>query len=187
MWQAGLLGGKTIIGALVGAWIAVEAVKSKMGVRVRTGDLLVIPLAVGIVIGRVGCFLTGLSDLTYGNATTLPWGVDFGDGIRRHPTQLYEIAFLILLCGFLYRALKIVSESVWLSGDAFRLFMVAYASWRLAIDFLKPEPRVVGLSVLQWACLGVLVYCWPDVRRIVAGRQVDPDPQPAREVSIPDR
>jgi phosphatidylglycerol---prolipoprotein diacylglyceryl transferase len=36
----------------------------------------------------------GLAGHTDGNPTTLPWGVNFGDGIPRHPTQLYEIAFL---------------------------------------------------------------------------------------------
>jgi len=39
-----------------------------------------VPLAVGIAVGRIGCFLTGLDDHTYGLPTTLPWAVDFGDG-----------------------------------------------------------------------------------------------------------
>ena len=61
--MSGLAGGKTIVGVLIGGWIAVETVKNTLGIRVRTGDLLAIPLSVGIAIGReVGCFLTGLSD-----------------------------------------------------------------------------------------------------------------------------
>ncbi len=166
-WQAGLVGGKTIVGALIGGWIAVEAAKARMGVRIRTGDLLAIPLAVGIAIGRVGCFLTGLPDQTYGTATTLPWGVDFGDGVRRHPTQLYEILFLVALSFVLWRGMKMVSRSVWQTGDVFRLFMISYALWRVGIDFLKPEPRVLGLSLIQWVCLAVVAYCWRDLRRIV--------------------
>jgi prolipoprotein diacylglyceryltransferase len=166
-WHSGLTGGKTIVGALIGGWIAVEAVKAKIGIRVRTGDLLAIPLAAGIAIGRIGCFLTGLSDQTYGNATTLPWGVDFGDGVRRHPTQLYEIVFLLLLCPFLYRGLKAVARSSWQTGDVFRVFTIAYSLWRICIDFLKPEPKILGMSALQWASLGVVAYCWRDLRRIV--------------------
>lgn len=165
-WHAGLAGGKTIVGALIGGWIAVETVKKKMGIRVRTGDLLAIPLSVGIAIGRVGCFLTGLSDQTYGTPTALPWGVDFGDGIRRHPTQLYEIVFLILLCPFLWRGLKQVARLSWQAGDVFRIFMITYSLWRIAIDFLKPEPRIIGMSVIQWACVGVVAYCWRDAVRI---------------------
>ena len=86
------MGGKTIVGALIFGLISVELMKRYIGVRQSTGDLYAIPLALGIAIGRIGCFLTGLSDNTYGTPTTLPWAVNFGDGIPRHPTQLYEIA-----------------------------------------------------------------------------------------------
>jgi prolipoprotein diacylglyceryltransferase len=97
-----LVGGKTIVGALAFGLITVELSKRYIGIRASTGDLYAIPLALGIAIGRIGCFLTGLSDNTYGIPTNLPWGVDFGDGIPRHPTQLYEIIFLLLLIPFLY-------------------------------------------------------------------------------------
>jgi phosphatidylglycerol---prolipoprotein diacylglyceryl transferase len=166
-WHAGLVGGKTIVGALAGGWIAVEAVKARMGVRVRTGDLLAIPLALGIAIGRVGCFLTGLPDQTYGTATLLPWGVDFGDGIRRHPTQLYEIVFLALLCGVLWQGLQAVASNRLQTGDAFRLFIAGYGTWRVAIDFLKPEPRWLGLSLIQWMSAGLVAFCWRDLWRMV--------------------
>lgn len=53
-----------------------------LGIRTSTGDLLALPLAVGITIGRIGCFLTGLSDGTFGRPSSLPWAVDFSDGIR---------------------------------------------------------------------------------------------------------
>jgi len=91
------IGGKTIVGGLLGAWLAVELAKKKLKISYSTGDLYVFPLIVGMCLGRVGCFLTGLDDHTHGLPTSLPWGVDFGDGIHRHPTQLYEIVFLMLL------------------------------------------------------------------------------------------
>ena len=167
-WQAGLAGGKTIVGALVGGWIAVELVKAKLGIRVRTGDLFAIPLAAGIAVGRIGCFLTGLSDQTYGSPTSLPWGIDFGDGLRRHPTQLYEIVFLVLLCVVLWHGLEAVKRSSWQTGDVFRAFMISYSLWRFFIDFLKPEPAFFGLSAIQWTCLAVVAYCWRDFQRLVA-------------------
>ena len=49
------------------------------------------------LIGRIGCFTAGLTEETYGIKTTFFTGIDFGDGIRRHPVTLYEIAFLALL------------------------------------------------------------------------------------------
>jgi phosphatidylglycerol---prolipoprotein diacylglyceryl transferase len=80
-FEAGIwLGGKTIVGGLAGGWIGVEIAKKFHGVRQSTGDLFVFPLIAGIAVGRVGCFLEGLPDHTYGIATNLPWGVDFGDG-----------------------------------------------------------------------------------------------------------
>jgi prolipoprotein diacylglyceryltransferase len=97
-----LAGGKTIVGALIFGLIAVELMKRYIGLQISTGDLYALPLALGIAIGRIGCFLTGISDNTYGTPTTLPWGIDFGDGVRRHPTQLYEIAFLLALIPLLY-------------------------------------------------------------------------------------
>jgi prolipoprotein diacylglyceryltransferase len=98
-----LLAGKTIVGALLGGTIAVELVKKRSGIRRRTGDLFALPLAIGIAIGRIGCFLAGTEDGTYGNPTGLPWGVDLGDGVRRHPVQLYEIAAMLMLAIFLRR------------------------------------------------------------------------------------
>src|SRR5260221_11390397 len=73
------MSGKTIVGALIGGLIAVELAKHILGIKQRTGDLFAVPLCLGIAIGRIGCFLTGLEDHTSGVATSLPWGVNFGD------------------------------------------------------------------------------------------------------------
>lgn len=153
---ATLMGGKTIVGGLLGGTLAVEIVKWFVGERRSTGDLFAVPLCVGIAVGRVGCFLTGLADRTYGSPTTLPWGIDFGDGIRRHPTQLYEIEFVVALGAML----------AWLgarrrlpNGHLFKLFMAAYLGFRFAVDFIKPEPSFGGLSSIQWAsALGAAYY-----------------------------
>jgi prolipoprotein diacylglyceryltransferase len=161
--------GKTIVGGVAGGLIAVELVKKRFGVTSATGDLFAIPLATGIAIGRIGCFLTGLSDQTYGNPTNLPWGVDFGDGVARHPSQLYEIAFLAILILVLFMA----SRRPHVQGDVFKLFMVSYMAWRFLIDFVKPASRVWGVSAIQIVCLPILIYYFRDVVRIVrsAGRR----------------
>jgi phosphatidylglycerol:prolipoprotein diacylglycerol transferase len=158
---AALLGGKTIIGGLIGGLIAVEWIKRRMGETQRTGDLFAVPLAVGIAIGRVGCFLTGLDDGTYGSATSLPWGVDFGDGVRRHPTQLYEVLFCLGLAVFLWRLMR----RPHVQGDAFKVFMVGYMGWRFAVDFVKPGISLAGITTLQWACVAMLVYYARDMVR----------------------
>jgi phosphatidylglycerol:prolipoprotein diacylglycerol transferase len=157
-----LMGGKTIVGGLIGGLLAVETAKRLLGIARRTGDLFAVPLCVGIAIGRIGCFLTGLDDHTSGIATSLPWGVNFGDGITRHPTQLYEIVFTLTLGALLWRRM----QRPFVCGDIFKMFMVAYFAFRLACDFLKPDVRVfVGMSSIQWACVAVLVYYVRDISR----------------------
>lgn len=158
-----LLGGKTIIGGLIGGWITVELMKKYVGIGRSTGDLFAVPLAAGIAIGRIGCFLTGLSDKTYGTPTTLPWGVDFGDGARRHPTQLYEAVFLILLAVVLYRLLRDAEASWRRSGDLFKIFVISYLGLRFVLDFWKPaDPAIfLGMSSLQFASLaGAGIAAW---------------------------
>jgi phosphatidylglycerol:prolipoprotein diacylglycerol transferase len=178
------MGGKTIVGALIFGLISVELFKRYIGVRQSTGDLYAIPLALGIAIGRIGCFLTGLSDNTYGTPTNLPWAIDFGDGIPRHPTQLYEIVFLLLLIPILYKIVILSGaeasrsetsaeskdpyphHSLFLPGDAFKFFMIAYLSFRFLCDFIKPYPRILlGLGGIQWACLLTLLYYSRDIAR----------------------
>jgi len=164
------LGGKSMVGGLIGGVAAVEFMKARLGITRRTGDALVLPLIVGIAIGRVGCFLSGLDDRTFGTATSLPWGVDFGDGLARHPTQLYEIAFLVLLGLALARrrtsplAGTHASTSTstpsrmhastqppahahlraWREGWRFDAFFFAYLGFRFAVDFLKPYEHLAG-------------------------------------------
>lgn len=50
--------GKTIVGGLIGGLIGVETVKKLIGWTRSTGDDFVLPLSVGMMIGRIGCFLT---------------------------------------------------------------------------------------------------------------------------------
>lgn len=157
-----LLGGKTIVGALIGGLLAVECSKTQLGITRRTGDLFVLPACLGIAIGRIGCFLAGPEDHTSGVATSLPWGFNFGDGVTRHPTQLYELIFVLALGLFLW----LPRRSPFLEGDIFKMFMVAYFTFRLFCDFLKPDVRVfLGMSSIQWACLMMLFYYTRDIAR----------------------
>lgn len=147
--------GKTIVGGLIGGWIGVEVAKKRLGVSYATGDAYVFPLLVGMAIGRVGCFLSGLQDDTYGTATMLPWGIDFGDGIHRHPAQLYEIASFLLIGIILW----LRSRRPYPNGYLFRLFMLLYFAMRFLVDMVKPRFNpYLGLSMIQIASLiGVIV------------------------------
>lgn len=174
LWLAGqvtlqsLLSGKSLVGGLLGGLLGVEFAKKLVGEQRSTGDLFVLPLCLGILLGRLGCFFTGLEDHTYGVPTALPWGVDFGDGVRRHPTQLYEAAF-VLLVAVLSLVLRKHERR---SGDLFRRFMVLDLAFRLGVDFLKPDPRPwLGMSAIQWVCVGGLLYYARDLPRLLWPRR----------------
>lgn len=147
----------SIAGALAGGIIAVEFYKGLRGVSGSTGVIWVGPLALGIAVGRWGCLFAGLGDETYGIPTGLPWGVDLGDGVARHPVQVYEsLAMLAFLAVYLV-ALK--RRAAWTRDRAFYLFILFYAAQRFVWEFLKPYPRLIGpLDVFQLLALAMIFY-----------------------------
>jgi phosphatidylglycerol---prolipoprotein diacylglyceryl transferase len=162
-----VLQGQSIVGGLLGGLIGVELGKLYAGVAESTGDRFVTPILVGLIIGRIGCFIAGLADDTYGNPTALPWGVDFGDGVRRHPTQLYDIAFALIALGLLRRFRPRLARE---SGLQFKLMLAGYLLWRLVIDALKPVPYAYpgNLSGIQFICLVALLIYLPMTLRQLA-------------------
>ena len=147
----------SIAGGLAGAIVAVEAFKAARGIGVSTGAIWVGPLALGIAVGRWGCLFAGLPDETFGLPTSLPWGVDLGDGVARHPVQVYEslamLAFLACYLGALAR------RAAWTQGRAFYLFVLFYAAQRFAWEFWKPYPDLLGpLNLFQLLALAMIAY-----------------------------
>lgn len=169
VWHALLAGtpawpGQSLVGGLLGGLLGVEAAKAATGQTASTGDAMVLPIAAGIVLGRVGCLLAGLHDDTFGTPTALPWGLDLGDGVRRHPTQVYEMLFVAALAALLHRHRDALARA---SGLRFKLFLAGYLAWRLAVDGLKPVPAAYagGLSGIQWVCIAGLAAYAPFVAR----------------------
>jgi phosphatidylglycerol---prolipoprotein diacylglyceryl transferase len=156
------MSGQSIVGGLLGGLLGVEIAKKLNGVTVSTGDSFLLPLIAGMAIGRVGCFLAGLHDGTYGNPTALPWAVDFGDGIGRHPTQLYDMVFVLM-----FGALALLARRRWHTkpGLAFKIYLSGYLIWRILVDAIKPVPFDYGggLSGIQVVCLLALLCYLPFV------------------------
>jgi prolipoprotein diacylglyceryltransferase len=158
LWLSGLSGvARSIEGALAGAIVAVELHKWRNGIVGRTAALFALPAAVGIGVGRIGCYLSGIDDFTYGVPTDLPWGHDFGDGILRHPVQLYE-SFAMLAFAVVY-SVALWRRQAWLIANGFALFVLVYAVQRFGIEFLKPYARIaVGLTLFQIVCALMITY-----------------------------
>jgi prolipoprotein diacylglyceryltransferase len=158
LWLSGIGGvARSIEGAIAGGIIAIEVLKWRSGVRGSTGLGFVAPLAAAIAVGRLGCFFAGLDDMTYGGPTSLSWGVDFGDGVPRHPVQLYEAAamaaFFLVFVAFVRRGNPFVLRT------GFYLFVGVYAAQRFAWEFLKPYGTVVGpLNLFHLLSLALIAY-----------------------------
>lgn len=158
LWLTGLPGiGRSILGALAGAIVAIEIYKRCKGIAGSTGLIFVASFPVSVMIGRIGCFLSGITDHTYGTATTLPWGHDFGDGTLRHPVQLYESAAMAMF--LIYAAFVAHKRQPVFMQNGFYLMVAAYAGQRFGLEFLKPYAQVVGpLNLFQLVCAALVAY-----------------------------
>lgn len=158
LWLTGEPGiGRSIVGALAGAIAAVEIFKRIRGIRGSTGLIFVPAFATSVVVGRWGCYVAGLSDQTHGTPTSLPWGHDFGDGVLRHPVQLYES---FAMAAFLIVALALIGRrNAFFMRNGFYLLVLVYAGQRFAWEFLKPYGTVAGpFNLFHLLCAGLVIY-----------------------------
>jgi prolipoprotein diacylglyceryltransferase len=149
--------GRSIVGALAGAIAAIEAFKRIRHIKGSTGLIFVPAFATSVTVGRWGCFFAGLPDETYGTPTTLPWGHDFGDGIARHPVQLYE-SFTMLV--FLVTALTLIGrQNAVFMRNGFYILVLVYGAQRFLWEFLKPYGTLVGpFNLFHFICAGLVIY-----------------------------
>lgn len=163
-WSSWLTDGKTVLGGLLVGYLAVEATKWYLGIRIKTGDAFAIPLAAALCIGRIGCFFGGCC---FGLPTDLPWGVCFhsadGDQLNpRHPTQLYESLFHGLCLVFLVAIKTKPTESnqvtdrffASIRGHHLKLYLLAYLVYRFMTEWIRPEPIFAWhMTAYQIACI----------------------------------
>lgn len=113
-------------------------------------------LAIGHLIGRIGCFLVGDD---YGRPSSLPWAVAFPEGLppvfeRVHPTQLYEAAWLAVLAWLLIRWRRRAVADATVLGR----YLVLAAGFRFVLEFIRVNPEVaLGLTVAQWMSAGLVL------------------------------
>jgi phosphatidylglycerol---prolipoprotein diacylglyceryl transferase len=156
--------GFSMVGGIAGAIMAVEAYKRFTGVSGSTGIVFAAPFAATVAVGRLGCFFSGLADFTYGTPTGVPWAVDFGDGIGRHPVQLYEALamaamFVVLIQRFIAR------DRFWLK-NGFYLTVGWYGLQRFVWEFFKPYATLLGpFNLFHFVCLGLVLYALLMIRR----------------------
>ena len=140
------LHGGLIAGLLVGGWY-IRARKLDFW---KVVDILAPGIAIGMGIGRIGCFFNGCC---LGIPTRLPWGVVFKDNPMffgpRHPTQLYEMILDFIIAGILIFGFRNAKP-----GSAFLWFCILIGISRFFIEFLRADAIPMGpLSFVQWLSL----------------------------------
>ncbi|MEZ0224607.1 MAG: prolipoprotein diacylglyceryl transferase [Alphaproteobacteria bacterium] len=148
--------GRSVLGSLFGAIMMVELYKLKRGTKGSTGYIYIVPFCLCIAVGRLGCFFSGIEDQTHGIPTGLPWAHDFGDGILRHPVQLYESFSMLAFTAFTLLALKNHKDLIIRYG--FYLCAGFYATQRFAWEFLKPYHQLGPLNMFQYICIALIIY-----------------------------
>lgn len=160
MWLR-LATGKSILGALPGGYAGVELAKRWVGYRGVTGDWFAVIAPVGIILGRIGCWLHGCC---LGRVCEPAWfTLRDVSSAGRWPAVPVEILFnlAMLVCFFILRRRQL------LAGQHFHLYLIAYGLFRFAHEFLRDTPRVTGpVSGYQIIALLVAAFgAWAFHRR----------------------
>lgn len=158
--QAWESGSRSILGGLLGAYLGVLVAKRVGGYRGKTGDLFAPAVALGMAVGRIGCYLTEAP----GRPTGLPWAVHAPAttphcpgclaGQPMHPSFLYEIAFQLAAFAMLLWLRGRVTQP----GELFVVYVAGYAVFRFVVEFVRANDTVwLGLTRPQWFLLPSLV------------------------------
>lgn len=171
-WRSGFV----LYGGLIGGVLAGMAfVKWKKLSILSVGDIAAPGIALGVGIGRVGCFLQGCCWGT--DKHVVPWMVRFPRessffGYLRekgqidfdathtpavHPTQLYEFLACLLIVGILLFLLKRRRHY----GEVLAMLGITYSAWRFGLEMLRTDPRPTywKWTYSQWAGVVVFVLC----------------------------
>ena len=154
-------GGMSFHGGLIGVICAMLFFAMRRGFSFwQVADFVAPLVPTGLAAGRLGNFINGE---LWGRATTVPWGMVFpqaGDGVPRHPSQLYEVLgegiLLFLLVWIFARKPRPLAA---VSG----VFLIGYGVARFCVEFTR-EPDdflgllTFGLSMGQWLSLPMIVF-----------------------------
>ena len=133
-------GNRSILGGLVGAWLGVHIAKRIVGYKLRTGDLFAPAVALGMAIGRIGCYLTELP----GTPTGTSYGVTLDAaaaerlgttaGLALHPSFVYEIAFHAVAFAVLWLWLR---HRLTAPGETLTFYLAGYGTFRFFVEYVR--------------------------------------------------
>jgi len=142
--------GKSITGALLGGYAAVEIAKRLLGYQGVTGDWFAIIVPVGVMIGRIGCMINGCC---LGKACRPDWfTINDTHGVPRWPASQMEFVFNGIMLG----VILLLRWGRVAPGQLFHIYLMAYGIFRFFHEFLRDTPQIIGpLSGYQIAAAGI--------------------------------
>jgi phosphatidylglycerol:prolipoprotein diacylglycerol transferase len=153
-----------------------------------TCDVFAPGIALGHVVGRLGCFFAGCC---WGKPTSVPWAITFTSpyaaanvgtplNIPLHPTQLYEAGAEALILTVL---LATESRGRRFPGRTFWLYMLMYAVSRYIIEIFRGDPRGTVLMFSTSQFISVILIPLALAMLVYLGRRESPAPKLARKAA----
>jgi phosphatidylglycerol---prolipoprotein diacylglyceryl transferase len=143
--------GKSITGALLGGYVAVEIAKRFLRYRSTTGDWFALIVPLSIMLGRVGCILHGCC---LGRPCEPSWfTMNDTAGVPRWPAALVELLFNAVM----FLTMLFLRRGKILPGQHFHIYLIAYGIFRFVHEFLRATPDILGpLSGYQVAAFALV-------------------------------
>lgn len=144
--------GKTITGAFLGGYLAVEWAKKRVGHTAPTGDYFAAVVPIGLMLGRVGCYSHGCC---LGSPMDAAWfTLSDHDGIHRWPAVPAEFTFNLLMLLFAW----VCIYKCWFKNQVFHIYLIAYGTFRFSHEFVRATPDILGpISGYHVAALSILI------------------------------
>lgn len=142
VWEGGLSFHGGLVGLIIAAYFYCRKKKISL---LHLCDVFVVPLAFAQILGRIGNFINGE---LYGRITSLPWGMKFQDAEGfRHPSQLYEAAYNLVIFSFLF----LKRNRQFPAGTLLSYFLILYSVFRFLTEFVRgPEVMIGPLTLGQF-------------------------------------
>jgi phosphatidylglycerol:prolipoprotein diacylglycerol transferase len=172
VWNGGMASHGGFIGVILGLLIYT---RGNMTMLLKIADVLAVPIALGLMFGRLGNLINGE---LYGTVTTLPWGMHFpgAEGLR-HPTQIYAMLKDITIATVCFFHLR----RTWPQerpGSTIGVFLCMYAVLRFLVEVFRDQPlgytNIFGVELsrgqlltLPLFALGILVLLYAYHRKRV--------------------
>lgn len=144
-------GGMSFHGGLIGVILGMAYFAKTRGRHwLDVTDFLVPGAPLGLFFGRMGNFINGE---LWGKATDMPWGIVY-QGVKRHPSQLYEAVLEgLLLFVIVWTFSSKTRPRMAVSG----LFLVGYGVFRFMVEFIRVPDTGIDYLLLGWVTMGQIL------------------------------